>query len=130
MPPDRFVDAMPLLVLSTASLRAGAALHPAGEWDVRRFRPNLLVAVDDDGWVEDGWCGGRLRIGDAEIGPRQPCARCTMVTRSQPGLQRDLDIYRTVAHHHDGTLGVWTRVLTPGTVREGDAVEALELRRR
>jgi MOSC domain-containing protein YiiM len=53
-----------------------------------------------------------------------------MVTRPQPGLDRDLDIYRTVAHHHGGTLGVWTRVLTPGVVREGDAVEALELRRR
>ena len=40
--PERFVDASPLLILTTASLRAGAALHPAGEWDLRRFRPNLL----------------------------------------------------------------------------------------
>ena len=42
MPPERFVDAMPLLLTTTASLHAGAALHPAGEWDVRRFRPNVL----------------------------------------------------------------------------------------
>ena len=41
--PERFVDAMPLLLMTTASLRAGAALHPAGEWDVRRFRPNVLL---------------------------------------------------------------------------------------
>lgn len=39
MPPGRFVDAMALLVLTTASLRAGAALHAASDWDPRRFRP-------------------------------------------------------------------------------------------
>ncbi len=130
MPPGRFVDAMPLLVLTTASLRTAAALYPDGEWDVRRFRANLLVDLDGDGWVEDGWCGGRLGVGSAEIGPRQPCVRCTMVTRPQPGLGRDLEIYKTVSHHHGGTLGVWTRVLTAGTVREGDAVEVLAVRAR
>ncbi len=54
MPAGRFVDNMPLLVPTTASLRAGTALHPAGDWDTRRFRPNLLVDIGTDGWVEDG----------------------------------------------------------------------------
>jgi uncharacterized protein YcbX len=123
MPSGRFVDAMPLLVVTTASLRAGAALHPEGVWDARRFRPNLLVDVDGDGWVEDGWRGATLRIGDVELLPRQACERCTMVTRPQPGLARDLDIYRTVARHHAGTFGMWTRVRTPGTLRTGDPVQ-------
>jgi uncharacterized protein YcbX len=125
MPPGRFVDALPLLVLTTASLRAGAGHHPDGEWDVRRFRPNLLVAVDGDGWVEDGWCGKTVRVGEVEVVPRAPCVRCTMVTRPQPGLHRDLDIYKTIARHHGGNLGVWSTVLTPGTVRPGDPVEVL-----
>ncbi|HZP28017.1 MAG TPA: hypothetical protein VFC99_03610, partial [Acidimicrobiia bacterium] len=56
------------------------------------------------------------------IEPREPCARCTMVTRPQPGLERDLDIYRTLSRHHGGTFGVWTQVHTPGTVRVGDPV--------
>jgi uncharacterized protein YcbX len=123
MPPGRFVDAMPLLVLTTASLRSAAALHPAGDWDVRRFRPNILVDVDAADWVEDGWCDSRLHIDDVELVPRQPCVRCTMVTRPQPGLDRDLDIYRTLSRHHDGHLGVWTQVRTPGTVRVGGSVE-------
>ena len=122
MPAGRFVDAAPLLVLTTASLRSGASLHPSGDWDVRRFRPNLLVDANGDDWVEDGWCGRTVRIGDVELAPQQPCERCTMVTRVQPGLERDLDIYRTVARHHGGNLGVWTAVQTPGSIRVGDAV--------
>ena len=45
-----------------------------------------------------------------------------MVTRPQPALDRDLDIYKTVARHHGGTFGVWTGVQAPGPVRVGDPV--------
>ena len=120
MPPGRFVDAAPLLILSTGSLRAGASLHPAGDWDVRRFRPIVLIDTDGDDWDEDGWCGQTVRIGDVELVPQQPCVRCTMVTRPQPGLRRDLGTYRTIARHHGGNLGVWTAIQTPGTIRVGD----------
>ena len=123
MPAGRFVDALPILIVTSASLRTGAGLHPAGNWDARRFRPNVFVDVDDDGWVEDAWCGRVVRIGEVELLPRQGCVRCTMVTRPQPGLERDLDIYRTVARHHGGTFGVWATVQTPGTISVGDAVE-------
>ena len=122
MPAGRFVDAAPLLVLTSASIRAGASLHPEGSWEVRRFRPNLLVDVDTDGWVEDGWCGLTVDVGAAALVPDQPCVRCTMVTRSQPELDRDLDIYKSLARHHRGTLGVWTRVQAPGSVRVDDLV--------
>ena len=108
MPPGRFVDALPLLLLTTASLRAGAAVYPDGNWDVRRFRPNLLIDTEADGWVEDEWCGQTVRVGDVELLPQQPCARCTMVTRRQPGLERDLDIYKTrgqAPRRHPGGLG-------------------------
>jgi uncharacterized protein len=123
MPPGRFVDALPLLLLTTASLRTGAARHPAGEWDVRRFRPNVLVEADGAGFVEDAWCGRTVRIGaEVVVEPVQPCVRCTMVTRPQPGLERDLDVFRTLARGHDACFGVWTRVVAPGVVRAGDAV--------
>jgi uncharacterized protein YcbX len=122
MPPGRFVDALPLLVLTTASLRQGRALHPDGAWETRRFRPNIVVDVDDDGWVEDAWCGRTVRVGTAAVRPAVPCERCTMVTRPQPGLDRDLDVFKTLARHHGATLGVWTAVHTPGVVLVGDEV--------
>ena len=123
MPADRFVDAMPLLVLTTASIRTAAALYPGGDWHLRRFRPNLVVDVDGEGWMEDAWCGRSiLRIGAVELRPLEPCIRCTMVTRPQPELDGDPDIFRTLARHHGGRLGAWTAVSTDGTIRVGDEV--------
>ena len=123
MPPGRFVDAMPLLVVTTASLRTGAALHPDGDWEPRRFRPNLLIDAPGDGWVEDGWCDGRnVHIGQAVVQPRQPCIRCTMVTRPQPGLGGDRDLFRTLARNHGGHFGVWASVRASGTVAQGDEI--------
>jgi uncharacterized protein YcbX len=122
MPPGRFVDAFPLLVITTASLRQGRSLHPDGAWETRRFRPNIVVDVTDDGWIEDAWCGPTVRLGAVATQPSTPCVRCTMVTRPQPGLDRDLDVFKVLARHHDATFGVWTNVQTAGVVRVGDRV--------
>ena len=43
MPADRYVDSAAVLVLSTASVRTAAQLHPGGVWDPRRFRPSGLT---------------------------------------------------------------------------------------
>ena len=103
MPAGRYVDASPVLVLTTASLRTAAHLHPDGVWDPRRFRPNALIDVDGEGWLEDDWVGQSLRIGAVTLVPAQPCVRCTMVTRAQPGH-----------------LGVWCDVLVPNHVSVGE----------
>jgi uncharacterized protein YcbX len=97
-------------------------LHPEGRWDTRRFRPNIVIDADDDGWLEDGWYHRPVRVGDAVVLPRQGCARCTMVTRPQPGLERDLDVFKTLARHHEATFGAWAAVETPGAIRVGDEV--------
>jgi uncharacterized protein YcbX len=123
MPAGRFVDVFPLLLLTTASLRAGEARHAEGQWDVRRFRPNVLIDADGADWVEDAWSGKALRIGDVTLQGIVPCSRCTMVTRPQPGLDRDLDVFRTLNREHGTTFGLWATVTTPGTIRAGDEVE-------
>lgn len=120
MPDGRYVDAAPILILTTASLRAAAAHHPNGVWDVRRFRPNVLIDVDGDGWVEDSWVGRQIQLGAVTLIPTQACVRCTMVTRSQPGLDADLDVFRTLARHHRGLFGVWSDVVVPGSLYVGD----------
>jgi hypothetical protein len=120
MPDGRYVDVAPVLLLTTASLRTAARLHPSGAWDPRRFRPNVLIDLKGEGWVEDSWVGGPVQVGAVTLTPTQPCIRCTMVTRSQPGLVADLEIFRTLAHHHGNQFGVWSEVLTPGTLSVGD----------
>ena len=101
-------------------MRTGEALHPGGAWDPRRFRPNLLIDLVGDGWVEDQWIGQPLRVGTAILVATQQCIRCTMVTRPQPGLDDDVDVFRTLARHHVGSFGVWSEVLVAGKVSLGD----------
>lgn len=120
MPDGRYVDAAPILMLTTASLRTAAAYHRDGAWDVRRFRPNVLIGIDGDGWVEDSWVGHQIQIGTVTLVPSQACVRCTMVTRSQPGLDADVEVFRTLARHHGGLFGVWSDVATPGNLSVGD----------
>jgi len=120
MPDGRYVDAAPVLLMTTASLRSGAGLYPTGVWDPRRFRPNILIAVEGEGWIEDAWVGRRLHAGSVTLAPVQACVRCTMVTRRQAGLDPDTDIFRTLARHHNAHLGVWSDVFRPGTLAVGD----------
>ena len=122
MPTNRYVDAAALLVLSTSSLRTASSFSPAGDWQPRRFRPNLLVRTAGDGWVEDAWVGQAVHTGSAVLAPTEGCMRCTMVTREQPGLDADPDVFRTLARHHGAKLGVWCDVTLTGSVRVGDAV--------
>ena len=126
MPKGRFVDAYPVLLITTAGLRGGAAAYPAGAWDVRRFRPNILIQLDNEGWLEDAWAGRRLNIGSAQLIPRQRCTRCTMVNRAQPGLDKDVNIYKTLYRTHQGEAGMWTQVMLPGSISEGDVVEVAQ----
>lgn len=120
MPPGRYVDAAPVLVVTTASLRQGASLHPQGVWDPRRFRPNIVLDTDEDGWAEDAWVDRTVQVGGAVLRPSEPCVRCTMVTREQPGLPPDKDVFRTLARHHGGLFGVWCDVAVSGPVELGD----------
>lgn len=121
MPARRYVDNAPLLVLTTSSLRAGEARHPDGVWDPRRFRPNLLIDLEGTGWVEDEWIGRPLLVGTATLVPAEACIRCTMVTRCQPGLDDDVDVFRTLARHHGARFGVWTEVRAAGRLAVGDS---------
>jgi uncharacterized protein len=122
MPQGRFVDSAPLLVLTTAGLRGCAAAYPGGAWDVRRFRPNVLVEAEGEGWIEDQWVGRTLLVGEARLTARSRCVRCTMVNRAQPGLARDVEIYRTLSRTHGGDAGAWSQVTQRGVLSLGDVV--------
>jgi MOSC domain-containing protein len=98
--------------------------HADGEWDVRRFRPTVLIEADGSReFPEDAWIGSAVRVGDAEVTVVAPTVRCVMTTRAQPGLARDLGIVKTVNRDHESSLGVYAVVSRPGPVAVGDAVQ-------
>lgn len=122
-PPGSFFDSRSTLhLLSDASLRAAAADHPAGDWHPRRFRANVLVRIEGDGFPEEDWVGSRVRIGGLESDVRKPAARCVLTTQAQPGLPRDVEIFRSLARNRNGNLGVYLDPRTEGGVAEGDVV--------
>lgn len=118
--PGTFNDGHPVHLLTTASLRGGGALHPEGEWDARRFRPNILVESDGDDFPEDGWAS--IRIGSVGLEVYKRTTRCAMTARAQPGLDDDLGIPEALARNRRSRLGVYARVTVGGTVALGDEV--------
>jgi hypothetical protein len=122
-PPGTYFDAYPLLLVTEATLRKLRALAPASRIDVRRFRPNLVIATEAEGFVEAGWTGKQLRTGGAAIDVLGPCPRCVMITHGFGDVPQDTSLMRTVVKEADQNVGVYARVASAGEVRVGDAVE-------
>jgi uncharacterized protein YcbX len=88
-----------------------------GAWDRRRFRSNVLLA----GEGEDALVGSAVTLGGAVLDVTMRMERCVMTTRPQPGgIDRDLDVLRTIARERDACLAVGALVKRAGTVRVGD----------
>jgi uncharacterized protein YcbX len=122
-PDGTFLDLAAVHLVSSGTLAGCHAEHPELDWDVRRFRPNVVVEGPTEAFAEDGWCGQRVRIGDVVLAARQPTVRCAMPLRAQPGLDRQPTLYRALDALHANHLGIYLDVVVSGTIRSGDEVE-------
>lgn len=123
--PGSFLDAAHVHLVTTATLEGCAQARPDLDWDVRRFRPNLLLAVDGPAFVEQEWVGRHVRVGDVELQVDQPTVRCAMPLRPQPGLERQPELFAAMSELNPtfpNHLGVYASVSSPGSVRVGDPV--------
>jgi len=121
----RFVDESPLHLLTSSELERLSRERPELKWDVRRFRPNIVVDDGEGSLDTPPQCS--IRLGEVVIEITKPCSRCVMTTRPQPGgLDRELDVLRHVSRHQDGNVGTRATVVRPGVVREGDEVRMRE----
>lgn len=92
-----------------------------GSWDPRRFRANVLL----DGEGEDSLVGSRVTLGEAKLEVGMRIERCVMTTRAQAGgIERDLDVLRTIARERDACLAVGAVVIEQGIIRIGDTLRA------
>lgn len=136
-----FADAAQLLVTSTASLEhLNAALPAAAE--MRRFRPNIVVAGAQAPWDEDSWGVLGIRDGTGTGNRRQMisltggCPRCVSTTvdfstgefgmGGQPlkALQKDRRI--DANYRYSPIFGRYGYGEGRGSVRVGDAVSVLK----
>jgi len=113
-----------LLVTTDATLHAvGAAL--GGPLDLRRFRPNVHVALDAPAYAEEGWMGRTLRVGEVELELLHPCERCAIPTRDPDTQVKDARILRWLTRERDGLFGINARARTAGRIALGDPVSLL-----
>jgi len=110
---DRF-DILPLLVATDGAVAAFGR-------DIRRLRPNLLIA-GVDGMDERSWPGAELHIGDAVLRIDSPRARCFMTTVDPDTLQVDPNVLRDIVRRFDGVLALNADVIRAGPIRIGDPV--------
>jgi uncharacterized protein YcbX len=125
MPSGTFFDFAVIHVLTTATLDRLRELYPEGRFEVRRFRPNIVVQTgsEEKDFVENAWEGRTLAIGgEVLLSVTGPCPRCVMTTLPQGDLPKDSGILRTAAQHNQVNVGMYAGVLRGGSIRRGDPV--------
>jgi uncharacterized protein len=109
-PPGTWLDLADAHFLTTASL---------GDWDVRRFRPTALIESTE---TEEGWSS--VALGSVEAKVIMPTPRCSMPSRAQPGIERDLSVGTTIRDTRGNNLGVYCSITRAGVIAVGDTVTA------
>jgi uncharacterized protein len=125
LPEGTFFDLASVHILTTATIDRLRELYPQGRFEVRRFRPNIVVRppASEVGFVENSWVGRMLALGDeVRLNITGPCPRCVMTTLPQGDLPADPGVLRTAARENEANVGVYAEVIQGGTVRRGDPV--------
>jgi uncharacterized protein len=132
MPPQTFFDIAVIHIFTTSTINRLRELYPEGRFEVRRFRPNIVIesaasSGEKKDFIENLWVGKKLMIGeDIVLSVTGPCTRCVMITLPQGDLPKDLGVLRTVAQYNRVTAGVYASVHRGGTIRRGDHVRLEE----
>jgi hypothetical protein len=125
IPPETFFDCAAVHLLTTTTLAELRRLYPGGQFEARRFRPNLIIATPPEltGFPEGAWTDRVLRIGsEVKLKVTGPTGRCVMTTLAQGDLPKDLGVLRTAAKHNQAQVGAYASVLQGGVIRRGDPV--------
>jgi uncharacterized protein len=126
-PAGSFLDLAAVHLLSTATLARAEAAEPELDWDVRRFRPNVVVELAEGadpavGFTEDQWVGHELAVGGAVVSVRSSTVRCAMPLRAQPGLEAQPEMYAAMESLHANHVGIYCEAVATGAIRVGDPV--------
>ena len=102
---------------STRTRVSMVSVASMGLWDQRRFRANVVVDESD----EDDLVGTTVSVGGCVLDVVKQIDRCVVTTRPQPGgIERDLDVLRTITRERATFLGVGALVRRGGPVTLGD----------
>lgn len=122
--PGVYCDVAPLHVLTTATLAHMKSINPNAIWDVRRFRPNIVIETDPQftGLIDAQWPGKTLAMGDAHVACMIDAFRCAMTALATPDLPKDPSVLRSIVRDANQNLGLYAATAKRGTIKEGDVV--------
>jgi len=89
--------------------------------DPRRLRVNLLVDTDEP-FVEEGWVGREVAVGNVRLRVIEGIERCRTIDVAQDGTGARGRWLRPLADERDMCVAVYADVTRPGTLRLGDVV--------
>lgn len=133
-PQGSFFDYAALHLLTTSSIDAMQKLYPTGRFEVRRFRPNIIIDTAGlEGFVENDWVGKTIKLGESlRLQITDPCPRCVMPTLAQGDLPADGGILKHAiakntplvpfAGKELPSVGVYAKVVQAGWVKRGDSI--------
>ena len=126
-PPGTYFDAFPLSIMSKQSLNSIKQLEGESQFDVRRFRPNLLVDIPgtDHPFPKQAWVGKTLSVGSVMLEIDMTCPRCAMTKHGFHDLPKDPQIMRELVANSEGTLGLYVSIVQAGKVTIGDSVTVM-----
>jgi hypothetical protein len=111
------------MVMTTSAMTAMQQALPDSNIDIKRFRPSIVIDSTEPGHPEFGWKGKTASIGTATVEFLDPCPRCIMITRRiNDDIPEDRAILRHVVRDLDQNVGVYARVITPGTISINDTL--------
>ncbi|MDB6060751.1 MAG: hypothetical protein JWM78_854 [Verrucomicrobiaceae bacterium] len=121
--PGTFFLVTPFHIVTTATLAYLKTVNPESDWDVRRFRPNVVIDTDtSEGLVEQQWIGSQITLGDAAVDCAGTTPRCGAVTRAQREFGADKTILRTIVKQAEQNVGIYGAPKQSGKLRVGASV--------
>lgn len=122
--PGTYFDVLPIHLLTTASLSYMREVTPGADWNVQRFRPNMVVdTADAHGLLEADWPGQRIQVGEVELSCYSVAPRCSITMQGQGNaVAKDPGVLRSIVKHADQNLGVYCKVEKGGTIHVGDKI--------
>jgi uncharacterized protein len=129
MPENTFFDLAIVHLLTTSTVDKLRRLYPQGRFEVRRFRPNIVVNTQSEqpDFIENQWIGKTLAIGDnVRLKVTEPCPRCVMTTLAQADLPEDKGILRTALQNNNGHVGIYANVAQTGVIKCGDKIKIID----
>jgi uncharacterized protein YcbX len=119
-----YFDLEPVSIVFDAWIRelealAGRAVDPL------RFRPNIVAAAAPSFAAAEGaLVGTRLRVGEVAFDVVSAIVRCVTPSYDIATGEPDPALQRTIVAQRGNIMGIYCRVVDPGTIVAGAAIEA------